>query len=296
MSISPVLPLARDASSRFLPWLIAFMVWLAAMALAAVLVLSSYGDQWRGNLTGTLTVQISTTPDGQVESTEQRLNRALEILRKTPGVISAEAVPLKRISDLLAPWLGRDVVTESLGLPIPRLIDVRVRPEENIDVAALWEKLNKEISGTQIDDHGAWLDKLIALAGAVEAIALAVLILISIAAIATVVFATRTSLTIHRDVIELLHVIGAKDQYIANQFHWHALSLGLKGGIAGVFLATATLLGLGSLWSGIESSLLPPMSLSIWQWVCVSSVAFATAGISTVTARITVLRALGRLP
>ncbi len=296
MSSAPVLPLARDASSRFLPWLIAFMVWLAAMALAAVLVLSSYGNQWRSNLTGTLTVQITTTSDEAVETTEQRLNRALEIIRKTPGVVSTEAVPLKRISDLLAPWLGRDVVSESLGLPIPRLIDVRINPEKNIDVAALWERLNKEVSGTQVDDHGAWLDKLIALAGAVEAITLAVLVLISIAAVATVVFATRTSLTIHRDVIELLHVIGAKDQYVADQFHWHALTLGLKGGIAGVFLATATLLGLVSLWSGVESSLLPPISLSIWQWICVLAVAFAAAGISTVTARITVLRALGRMP
>jgi cell division transport system permease protein len=296
MPSAPVLPLTRDASSRFLPWLIAFVVWLAAMALAAALVLSSYTEQWRNDLTGTLTVQIATASDGQLATTEHRLNQALDILRKTPGVIAATAVPLKKISELLAPWLGRDVVTETLGLPIPRLIDVKVQPEANIDVAALWERLNKEVDGTQVDDHGAWLDKLIALAGAVEAIALAVLALISIAAIATVVFATRTSLTIHRDVIELLHVIGAKDAYVADQFHWYALSLGLKGGLAGVFLAATTLLGLGSLWTGVESSLLPPVSLNIWQWACILAVALVAAGISTVTARFTVLRALGRMP
>ncbi|MGB0576211.1 MAG: cell division protein FtsX [Alphaproteobacteria bacterium] len=296
MRSAPVLPLTRDASSRFLPWLIAFMVWLAAMALAAVLVLSSFGNQWRNNLTGTLTVQIAATPDGQSATTEQRLNRALDILRKTPGVLKAEALPLKQISDLLAPWLGRDVVTETLGLPIPRLIDVKIQPDANIDVAALWERLNKEVDGTQVDDHGTWLDKLITLAAAVEAIALAVLALISVAAIATVVFATRTSLTIHHEVIELLHVIGAKDAYVADQFHRHALGLGLKGGIAGALLATATLLGLGSLWTGVESSLMPPVSLNIWQWACVLAVALAAGGISTVTARITVLRALGRMP
>ena len=296
MPSAPVLPLTRDASSRFLPWLIAFMVWLAAMALAAALVLSSFSEQWRNDLTGTLTVQIATAPDGQLATTEHRLNRALDILRKTPGVVAAKAVPLKKISELLAPWLGRDVVTETLGLPIPRLIDVKVQPEANIDVPALWEKLNKEVDGTQVDDHGAWLYKLIALAGAIEAIALAVLALISIVAIATVIFATRTSLTIHRDVIELLHVIGAKDAYVADQFHWHALSLGLKGGLAGVFLAATTLLGLGSLWTGVESSLLPPVSLNIWQWACVLAVALIAAGISTVTARFTVLRALGRMP
>ena len=296
MPSAPVLPLTRDASSRFLPWLIAFMVWLATMALAAVLVLSSFSEQWRNDLTGTLTVQIATTPNGQLGTTEHRLNRALDILRKSPGVIAAKAVPLKKISDLLAPWLGREVVTKTLGLPIPRLIDVKVQPDANIDLAALRERLNKEVDGTQVDDHGAWLDKLIALAGVVEAIALAVLALISIAAIATVIFATRTSLIIHRDVIELLHVIGAKDAYVADQFHWHALNLGLKGGLAGVFLAATTLLGLGSLWSDVQSSLLPPVSLNIWQWACVLAVALVAAGISTVTARFTVLRALGRMP
>lgn len=86
MRSAPVLPLTRDASSRFLPWLIAFMVWLAAMALAAVLVLSSFSNQWRNDLTGTLTVQIATAPDGQLATTERRLNRALDILRKSPGV------------------------------------------------------------------------------------------------------------------------------------------------------------------------------------------------------------------
>ena len=34
------LPLDKDALSRFLPWLIAFMVFLAVMAMAGVLVLN----------------------------------------------------------------------------------------------------------------------------------------------------------------------------------------------------------------------------------------------------------------
>ncbi|MBK19406.1 MAG: cell division protein [Rhodospirillaceae bacterium] len=296
MANATVIPLARDASSRFLPWLIAFMVWLAALALAAVLVLSSFGDQWRNTLTGTLTVQIAAAPDDHKITTELRVQSALRIIRATPGIVSAKPVPLNQISDLLAPWLGRDLLTETLGLPIPRLIDVKLKQGVDFDVAALWERLNKEISGTQVDDHGVWLDKLIALASAIEAIAFAILILISVAGIATVVFATRTSLTIHRDVIELLHVMGARDEFVADQFHRHAMFLGLKGGVAGVALALITLWILGSLWQNVESSLLPPASLDFLQWTGIIAVALVAAAISTITARYTVLRALGRMP
>ena len=52
------LPLDKDALSRFLPWLIAFMVFLAVMAMAGVLVLNTVAARWDRGVSGTLTVQI----------------------------------------------------------------------------------------------------------------------------------------------------------------------------------------------------------------------------------------------
>ena len=141
-----------------------------------------------------------------------------------------------------------------------------------------------------------WLDRLLDLAGAIEAIAFAVLGLIGLAAVATVVFATRTGLAIHHDVIELLHLIGARDNYVARHFQLHALWIGLKGGIGGVVLAVATLLTLGTLAAKLEAGLLPPLALSPWQWTALAGVAVITAVISLITARVTVLRTIGRMP
>lgn len=296
MSGFSVLPLSDDSSSRFLPWLIAFLVWLATIALAAVMILSSYSNQWRNDLTGTLTVQITAASNGEIARTEQRLNLALDILRNTPGIIAAEPVPLKHVFDLLSPWLDRDLITETLNLPIPRLIAVKLHSKENVDIDLLSAKLNKEIDNTQIDNHSVWLDKIITITKAIEIIALAVLVLIGLAVTSTIVFATQTSLAIHRNTIDLLHVIGAEDAYVANQFQRHAFTLGLKGGIAGVLIATVNVLGLGILWSDVASTMLPTTTLTIGEWCYILSVSLVAAMITTFTARITVLRALGHLP
>jgi len=290
----PDLPLARDASSRFLPWLIAFMVYLAAMALAATMALSVAGADWRKGLSGTMTVQVM--PLGSEEdkaALDSRVENALATLRATPGIAAAEALPPHKIAALLEPWLGPGPLAEEL--PLPRLIDVRASPDAAIDTGALAAKLNETDPGTTIDDHGLWLDQLISLAAAVEIIALLVMLLIAVSAIAAVAFTTRTGLVIHQDVIELLHLMGAHDEYVARQFQVHHFWLGLKGGVVGLALTGVTLAVLGALIEPIEATLLPRFSLSALQWTVLMLIAGAAALISMFTARLTVMRALARM-
>ena len=40
------LPLDHDAHSRFLPWLIAFMVFLANLAMVGMLMLNTVAERW----------------------------------------------------------------------------------------------------------------------------------------------------------------------------------------------------------------------------------------------------------
>src|SRR5262249_40896799 len=46
-------------------------------------------------------------------------------------------------------------------------------------------------------------------------------------------FATRGAMATNRPIVEVLHFIGARDNYIAAQFQQHFLALGLKGGVIG---------------------------------------------------------------
>jgi cell division transport system permease protein len=289
------LPLARDASSRFLPWLIAFMVYLAAMALTAAMVLSGASANWRLGLSGTMTVQV--IPLGNEEgpaALNARVDGVLKVLRKTPGITGAEVLSRDKLAALLEPWLGSGPLLDEL--PLPRLIDVRLAPGDEVHMQALESSLSANDPGTIIDDHGLWLDRLIALAAAIEIIALAVMVLICVSAVAAAVFTTHTGLAIHHDVIELLHLMGAQDDYIARQFQVHAFRLGLSGGLIGLALTVATLLVLGYLGQRIDTSLLPSLSLSILQWIALALIPGVAALIIMATARYTVIRTLMGMP
>ncbi|MCZ6743767.1 MAG: cell division protein, partial [Alphaproteobacteria bacterium] len=291
------LPLEHDAANRFLPWLIVLIVYLAALALAGLMVLSTAASGWGRGLTGTLTVQIppaaSTASKDSVadsnSSPKARVDKALEVLRATPGVAQAKALSREELLALLEPWLGSGQFTEELSLPA--LIDVKLKAHSGVSLEGLAATLDAAVPGATIDDHKRWFGRLILLVRSVELIAGGIVLLVSLAAIATVIFVTRTGLAIHHDVIELLHVMGAHDAYIARQFQFQALDMGVRGGAIGFALAASTLLALGYLSARIEAMLLPSLELNASQWLALSALPFVVALISMITARVTVLRA-----
>ncbi len=288
------LPLDRDALSRFLPWLIAFMVYLACLALAGMLTLGAVAERWDAGVSGTLTVQIIPSESPTAAPKEvRRIEAALDILRTTPGIASAEVIGEGRIMALLEPWLGS--IGGSGDLPLPRLIDVELKAGAEVDTAALSKRLRQAVPGTTVDDHGVWLDKLVRLLRAVEILASLVLLLIGSATVGTVVCTTRTGLAIHQEAIEVLHLIGAQDSYVAKQFATRALILGLRGGIIGLVLAVPTLMGIGVLAARMEAGLLPDFTLTPAHWAAMVCLPLAVALIAMLTARLTVMKTLAEM-
>jgi cell division transport system permease protein len=286
------LPLERDSVGRFLPWLVAFMVYLSIIALAGVLVLAAATQRWSRGLSATLTVQLPAVDDPAEEI--KRLDGVLSLLRSTAGVARAEALPREQLVGLLEPWLGASAGIA--GLPIPRLIDVEAIEGVRLDTALLSSRVAAAVPGATVDDHRLWLDRLVQLLRAAQTLAGAIVLLLGATTVGTVVFTTRTSLAIHREVIEVLHLIGAQDGYIAGQFAMRALTLGFKGGLIGLVLALPTLAGVGYVARRLEAGLLPEFGLATADWIVLGCLPLAAAIIAYVTARITVTRTLARMP
>jgi cell division transport system permease protein len=286
------LPLARDSASRFLPWITGLMVYLAALALAGALALDGVAEHWHVGLAGSLTVQLEAPADGGPANRLARRDRAVALLRAEPAVARAEALDDAAVRRLLAPWLG--TIAAGDDLPLPDLIAVTLRPGADLDAVALGRRLSAALPGVSVDDHKQWLADLLRLIEAVRLVAAIVLALVVLAAIATVVFVTRTGLDVHRRVIEIVHLIGATDAYIAGQFQTHALSLGLLGGLGGLALAGLTLVLLAILLLDVGDSLLPPLSLAPGQWALLAALPLLAALLAMVTARWTVLHRLRR--
>lgn len=286
------LPLDKDPLSRFLPWLIAFMVFLAALAQSGLLGLDDLARRWDSGMAATLTVQIPAEPDGNEATDARRLQSAMNMLADTPGVVRASVISHDKVLQLLSPWLG---LVEAADVPLPRLIDVETDPAMKVDARVLQQKLSQAIPGTQVDDHGVWLARLIDMVRTLEALAAAVLGLILLAVTATVMFTTRTGLTVHAEAIEVLHLTGAHDRYIAKQFAGRALSLGLKGGLYGLGLAVPTLLALGYMAGRMEAGMLPDMALPLMGWLSLALLPVLSALVASMTARFTVMRNLRRM-
>lgn len=287
-------PLERDASGRFLPWLVAFMVYLAALSLVSVMVAHKITARWDQGLSGRLTVQVP-PPDPVISRADMEayVSAVYESLIDTPGIAHAEVLPDEQIKALLEPWLGAEVIDDSL--PLPALIAVSTESGTPLDLGALAVRLERIAPGATIDDHQQWLGNVLDLAETIETIAAMVVFAVSFCAVITVIFVTRTGLAIHRQVIDLLHLIGAQDSYIARQFQGHALRLGFVGGALGVVLALFTVVLIGYLLERTQSGLLPSLSLGWGECLILLLLPIATGLIAMVTARLTVLLNLTRI-
>ncbi len=287
---APDLQLAADPSARFLPWLIFVMVFLATVALAGAIALNALMVDWRDSARDTATVQIA-VDDGH--DMDRKVADALRILRATPGVAGAEPLADDQVDRLLEPWLGPNSVAS--GLPVPRLIDVALEPDHGIDLAALAVKLEAAVPGASLDDHEPWLDRLVSLARGIQGLALGVVAIVGTATVAIIIFATRAGLAAHADAIEVLHLIGARDGYIARQFRRHCLKSALQGGIPGGALAALTVAVITVLAARLETPLLASSSLGYGDWIALLLPAVAGALLAALTAHLTVLRVLKRM-
>lgn len=287
------LPLERDAHARFLPWLIAFMVYLAILALAGVLMVNRAVERWDSGISGTLTVQIMPGDGGAVSSTRV-LNDVMNVLNSTPGVIQSVAISDDKILELLQPWLGD--LANNADLPIPKLVDVTIDPDAGVDVTALGRRLAIAAPGATVDDHRVWLDRLVRLLKTIEMVAMAIVVVICLITIGTVVFTTRTGLAIHGEAIQVLHLIGAHDAYVARQFAGRALLLGLKGGLIGLLFAAPTLMVIGYFGERMQFEAMSVGGLNMPQIIVLAVMPLIVALIAMLTARITVLRTLARMP
>lgn len=291
-------PLSDDPASRYLPWTVGLLVFLATLAFAAGMFLSSAGDTWRQSLSGTLTIQIpaalsANTSSAAAEEHRAQVSAAAELLRATPGIVSARRIPDAEIAAMLEPWLGKQVL--GLDLPMPELIDAVVASDAGIDLSALSTRLAEVAPGALVDDHAVWLRRLTDFAGVAETVSFAVMIVILISAVATVIFTTRTGLAIHSDVVEVLHLIGAQDSYVARQFQVHTLRLATIGAVAG-FAFGAGVVFLAQTYGGrLSGGLLLDLALGPLQWALLFVLPVVAILLVVVTVGITVMRVLGKM-
>lgn len=281
MNNSQDLPLKNDIAARFLPLIIGSMVYVGTLCFVFTLFILSATHLWENQLRTQITLEV---PTSSLQA------QVLQVLSKTPGVQQAAAVPKKEVETLLQSLLGTTLPVDLQALPV--LIEVSLNGRESLDVSMLEARLKNVSPQIQLVDHRPWQTQVESLINASVVLASTLTFLVLLTALVTTTFATRTSLLIHRQVIEVLHLIGATNGYIARQFQVHALKQGLIASAIGAALAFLTFLGITTL---LEKAGLPSTSLSSFslQAFCVFALSpFVTGFFMMLSARLTVMRGL----
>ena len=280
----------REPGSRMLPLVIAVMVYLAALSIASFGAMSAALSGWRADLASTLTVQVPARPEA---SLKKRIEATLAVLRTWPDIAEARPLADSELKHLLEPWLGADA---SLGdLPVPRLIDVDLAPGAVLDSTALAAALEKASPGVVLDANQDWVAQVARMGGLIQAVALVIIALVSLAGIAIIVFATRAGLSVHRETIEILHLMGAHDTFIAREFQNRYFRLGLLGGLFGLLITAASLSLVYPVMARTQGPWLPRLVPGLGTYLALGLLPVIAGLLAMTTARLTVLRTLGRM-
>lgn len=293
----PIVP-PEAAPLKALTVTMAVMCYLACLAIGALILIDRAVESWTGGLSREVTVQVRPVQNAEVEA---ELAKAEALLDSFPGIVSIQTLDRAAAAKLLEPWLGSGNLDD---LPIPRLIRVTVDEGAPPDFAVLGDALKAKIKGASLDTHKRWQAELTRMARALSTLSFAVLFLICISAIAMVIFATRTVLDANREVVDVLHLVGARDGYISRQIDGRFLKTGLWGGLIGVALGLLTffLLGLtgtagaGGVADASRNLLFAPPGAAAWNYGILLAVPFAATLISLVTSRMTLIRMLRNMP
>lgn len=302
ISTGPILPgIGENIMSGWsLVRIIAIMCFLASLALGAVLAVNDAAAKWSNNLSGALTIQLKASPD-MVEA--EQIARTQEILKTIDAVVSVRVLGKAASAKLLEPWLGNQGILKELPLPV--LVEVTLdgrhgsggAPEDNYSV--LREKLASTVPGSVLDDHRRWNDQLDRVSSALRWLALCILFLIAGATAMIIIFATRSGLAANEHIVEVLHLVGARDALIAREFQNHFFWIALWSGLMGIGGAGITFVLLGQAsrasWAGEMFSFLPTLAFEPSFYVFLLLIPVATIAVTVLTARLTVIHTLNKV-
>ena len=248
------LPLKDDSSTLFLKVMISIAVFLFAVTLAGVLSINSMLLNWNQSILGSLTVQImpvnNINKEKALEETLDHQTRAVRFLEGRSEIEKVTPLQDEQLEQLIKPWLGDGVNIKDL--PVPRLIDVRLKKNAEVDFIELAEKLAEVSPQASLDNHKLWLNKLIKFADGLKMMALSVLLLVVVVTSGAIFYSTKTSLGLHQHIIEILHLMGAKDAYVAQQYARRTAQLGCVGGVIGLIFAIPSIFAISRLAEQIE--------------------------------------------
>ena len=232
-------PIVQPASvaGRALTVVIAIMCFLACLTAGAVFMVSQSADEWFADIASEITIQVKPAEDNEIE---KKVTLVSLFLAKQPGIVRVSPLSEEESAELLEPWLGDSNALSAL--PVPRLIAVEIDRASPPDLSLVRRALASNFKGVTLDDHRRWQSELRTVTRSLVLGGFSVLILVGAATVASIVSATKSAMASNREIIEVLHFVGARERFIAHEFEKHFLTIGIRAGVVGALGATLVFL------------------------------------------------------
>ncbi len=282
------LPIDEGYSHTFLSVIVGVSVFLFAITLSGVLGINTMFENSRKQVVTNFTVQVLPLPN--YEDSKKDLLNIVSFLERYPNIEQVSVLSDSELRYLLEPWLGNNVDIELL--PIPKLLDVKINQAKNFDYKELTIRLSEVSAQASINDHNLWLSRLLKFINSLKMLALTVLLLVALASVTAIIYAAQTSLNIHRDIISILHVIGATDKYIALNYVKQISKTSITAGIIGTLIAVPAIMIIGSMAKGIEAGIFNSVTFGLEEWLSIFLLPIATSILVATTAYLTIVKTL----
>ena len=294
---APLVP-ASSIAGRTLIIVVAIMSFLASLAAGGAVLVGQASQEWRSSVSREATIQLKPAPNRDIDAD---IARIVQAVRAFPGVADVRAMTKRESELLLEPWLGQGVNLDEV--PVPRMIVLKLATGSTVDFDQLRRRVAEISPNANLDDHRVWSERLADMANALVAIAIFLLALIVTAMALAISFATHGAMAGNREIIEVLHFVGASDQFISKQFQYRFLWLGLRGGLIGAGAASLVFLAAGLLSRRLAATpsgeqieaLFGSFSIGWLGYTAIALIAVLSAALSGQTSRMIVFRRLRRL-
>ena len=281
---APLFP-RQSSQDGTLVLVIAVLCFLACLCAIAALASDRAASGWRREIGASATVQVRPKAG---ETASEAAARAAEALAGAKGVTEARALDRAAAEKLLEPWLGAGDIPDDL--PLPRLVTVDLDPRHPADAATLNQALTAAGVDATVDDHSRWIEDVRRTGDIARGAALGALLLFALSAAAMIAFATRATLQGRRDVVEVLHLAGAEDNFVAGLVQRRFARLAGEAGIVGAVLAAALAAAMKLI--GGENGLTPVLPLAWADLLAVLPCPLLAAGVAAIAVRRTAMSIL----
>lgn len=280
----PLLPV-RDERDGALAFVIAVLCFFACLTALTALAGDRAARGWTAQLQSSATVLVR--PSG-AESADAAAARAAEALAGVRGVGEVQALSRDKAVALLQPWIGKDALPNDL--PIPRLVAVELSKTAPASAQDLDRALKAQGVDATVDDHSVWIADILRAGGWIRLAALGLFALTAAAAGAMIAFAAGAALAARHEIVQVLHIAGAEDRFIAGLVQRR---FALLAACAGLFAAlAAAMIGAAARVLGGDSGLTPVLPVAWTDLLVLPICPLAAAIVAATAARLAALRLL----